>query len=338
MPDEIPPATPPVPAAPAPRRHSSPRKRAASLKNLEKAWQANRRHWEKTPARMAAARRTIQLAQAAIRGRPRKFSPAQLRAVRANVARARDALAARGRSPEHLAKLRQTIVGARAARTPASFRRQAAKVLKHGLFARSMRETLRPLGEDRKEFARHFHLLRAYFGPRGPQEEKIVRTVVEAVRRRIRLWRAEAYWQSRHLEQLLEMAAPLATPDPELTRHRAMVLMEVLSRQERLFELNYRLLAVLERLLRRLVRRRSGGQLDLKMLAREERRPPDSEEAKLERLHAENQVWARLLDGDPELQAVLDGLRPQWMRERDKRAEPASDSNPTNPDTDKSAE
>ena len=46
---------------------------------------------------------------------------------------------ARGRTPEHLARLRQSIVKARAARTRKSVERQAQKILKHGLFARHLR-------------------------------------------------------------------------------------------------------------------------------------------------------------------------------------------------------
>lgn len=318
IPETLPPSSPS-----ARRRSPSARQRAAARKNLKKAWEASRNHWEKTPARLASSRRTVKLAQEANRRRPRKLSPAQLNAARANAARARDALNARGRSPEHLAKLRENIVSARAARTSESFRRQAVKVLKHGLFARSMKETLRPLGEDRKEYSRHFHLLRAYFGPRGQQEERILRAAVEAVRRRIRLWRAEAYWQSRHLDLLLEATPPLQVPDPEETRYRAVVLMEVLSRHDRLFELNHRLLSAVERILRQLVRKRSDGQLDLKIFAREERRPVDREMARLERLHADNQIIARLLGGDPELLTALDSLRPQWMRDRDDRPESA---------------
>jgi hypothetical protein len=96
------------------------RRRVTSRRNLEKAWAANRAHWEKTPARMAALRRSIKLAHAANRRRPRQLSPAQLDAARRNLANARAAMARRGRTPEHLAKLRETLKLAPPARARAS--------------------------------------------------------------------------------------------------------------------------------------------------------------------------------------------------------------------------
>src|SRR5512141_1629720 len=122
--------SPPAPAN-GRRQPVSERKRAAAIRNLQKAWKANRGHYVQTPARLAAGLRTIKLAQAAIRGRPRQLSPAQLAAVRRNVAKARAAMARRGRTPEHLAKLRETIKLARAARTSASYSLHNQKIIKH---------------------------------------------------------------------------------------------------------------------------------------------------------------------------------------------------------------
>src|SRR5579884_1409489 len=89
---------------------SSERRRAASLKNLEKAWEANRTRWEFTPARRRVSLRTIKMAQRANRLHPRPFSPAQLFALLRIVSNAREAIKNRGRSPEHLAKLRESIL------------------------------------------------------------------------------------------------------------------------------------------------------------------------------------------------------------------------------------
>ena len=288
---------------------SSPRRRAAALRNLEKAWQANRARWEKTPARLANSRRTIKFAQAAIRRRPRKLSPAQLAAVRANVAKARATLNARGRSSEHLSKLRETIKKARAARTPEGFRRHSEKVLKHGLYARSVRDTMRPLGEDPKEFDAHLRQLRNFFGPRDEREGKIVAALAEAIRRRLRLWRAEAHWQSRYLEECLGAAAPLATPDPDQTLNRAWLLMGAVMSQDKLFERDRRLVAAIERVLRQLVRKRSDGRHDLKMFAREARRPKDEDVAAVERAERDLKIWERLEEGGPEVEAILERFR-----------------------------
>lgn len=293
----------------SPRKRPSARHRAASRRNLEKAWEANRTHWEKTPARMANAHRTIQLAQAALRGRPRKFSPAQLAAARANIAKARAVLNARGRSPQHLSKLRETIKKARAARTPEGFRRHSPKVLKHGLYARSVRDTMRPLGEDTKEFATHLRLLREFFGPQDEREGKIVAALAEAIRRRLRLWRAEAHWQARYLGQCLGEAVPLASPDPDQTLYRSWLLLGAVMSQDRLFERDRRLVAALERVLRQLVRKRSDGRLDLKAFSREARRPKDEATLELERIRRDSRVWERLREGGPEVEAILERFR-----------------------------
>lgn len=292
----------------------SPRRRAAALRNLEKAWQASRAHWEKTPARMATSRRTIQLAQAAIRRRPRQFSPAQLAAARANAAKARAALNARGRTPEYLAKLRETIKKARAARTPEGYRRHSKKVLKHGLYARSIRDTMRPLGEDPGEFEAHVRLLQNFFGPQDRHERKIVEALAEAIRRRLRLWRAEAHWQSRFLGECMSAAAPLATPDPEQTLNRAWLLMGAVLSQDALFARDRRLVAAIERVLRQLVRGRSNGQLDLKLFSRNARRPKDPDAAAIERLEKDLEIRERLEEGGPEVEAILKRFRANWNR------------------------
>ena len=129
-----------------------PPRRAAALKNLEKAWQANRSSWEFTPARRSTSLWTIKKAHAANRKPGRAFSPAQREAAGRNVAKAREALKARGRSPEHLAKLRESIAKARAARTRKSIERQAEKILKHGLFARRLRGPVAALGENPRDY------------------------------------------------------------------------------------------------------------------------------------------------------------------------------------------
>lgn len=292
-----------------PKPHPPSPKRAAALRNLKKAWQASRAHWEKTPARLANSRRTIQLAQAAIRGRARQFSPAQLAAARANMAKARAALNARGRSPEHLAKLRETIKKARAARTPEGFRRDSAKVLKHGLYARSVRDTMRPLGEDPHEFDAHLRQLRGFFGPRDKREEKIVAALAEAIRRRLRLWRAEAHWQSRYLEECLGAATPLLVPDPVQTLNRAWLLMGAVLSQDALFARDRRLVAAIERVLRQLVRKRSDGRYDLKAFSREARRHKDPDAAAIERLEKDLRIWERLEQGGPEVEAIFERFR-----------------------------
>ena len=199
------------PSAPRPR---SARHRAAALKNLEKAWQASRSHWEFTPARRSTSLWTIKKAQFANRLPGRKLSPAQREAASRNVAKAREALQARGRSPEHLAKLRQSIVKARAARTRKSIERQAEKILKHGLFARRLRGPVAPLGENPRDYQAIHRLVARYFGPQNAEEEKLLHLIADALWRQHRIFFAQAAWQIERLNFYLSQATPIDSSIP----------------------------------------------------------------------------------------------------------------------------
>ncbi len=246
-------------------RRNPPARAAARLRNLQKAWQASRAHWEFTPARQAVSRRTIKLAQAANRRRPRKLSPAQLAAVRRNVARARAALRARGRSPEHLAKLRQTIKGARAARTAQSGLLQAEKVLKHGLFARRLRGPLARLGESPREQRALERRVVRYLAPRNAAEEKLARQIADALWRHHRLYFAQAAWELERLRAFLAAAPRAKGSSAEFTRLRAYALLEVLLDREQPAPHSWRLLGKAEGLLRRFVRLRAGSDSRFRM-------------------------------------------------------------------------
>jgi len=250
---------------PFPSASPSPRHHAAALKNLQKAWQASRARWEFTPARRAASLRTIKLAQAANRRRPRQLSPAQHAAVRGNLARARAALNARGRSPEHVAKLRRSIVRARAARTSEGAFRQAEKVMKHGLFARRLRGPLAPLGENPRDYKALQHLVMRYLAPQNAPEEKLARQISGALWRHHRLYFAQAAWELERLRSFLSKAPGANRPTAELTRLRAYALLEVLLDHDQAATHAWRLLGATERLLRRFLRLRAGRHSKFRM-------------------------------------------------------------------------
>jgi hypothetical protein len=265
------------------KTHASPRKRAAARRNLEKAWEANRAHWEKTPARMAHARRSIQQAHAANRRRPRKLSQAQLDAARLNVAKARAALEARGRTPEHLAQLRQTVAQARAARTPESIRRQAAKIIKHGLFARRLPNALPVLGYDMEEFELRRKLLDRFLGATTELERKISSVLAEALWRRHRLHYAQAEWEWARVRMLLERAPADIVPTPDTARLRAYHLMGALLSRDTYHRRDELLTGSIERLLRRFLNVRTGGKA--KFPSSLHSRPPSFEKQVSQFLH-----------------------------------------------------
>lgn len=247
---------------PAPSRRQSPRHRAAALKNLEKAWQANRSQWEFTPARRATSRWSIKKAHMANRKPGRPVSAAQREAARRNVAKARKALKARGRSPQHLAQLRQSIAKARAARTDKSIERQAQKVLKHGLFARRLRGPVAALGENPRDYETLHRLVARYLSPQNEKEEKLAHLVADSLWRQHRLFFAQAAWQLERLDFFLSKAPPLEEPDPDETKLRAYTLVTVLIDTDESHDRSWRLMGATERLLRRFLRLRFGRDPD----------------------------------------------------------------------------
>jgi hypothetical protein len=241
----------------------SPRHRAAALKNLEKAWQANRSKWEFTPARRATSLQTIKKAQMTNRKRGRRFTPAQRAAAGRNVAKARAALKARGHSPEHLAKLRESIAKARVARTRKSIERQAEKVLKHGLFARRLRGPVAALGENPRDYKAIHRLVARYFGPQNEQEENLVHLIADSLWRQHRMFFAQAAWQLERINFFLSKAPPIDASDANETELRAYTLLNVLLDSDESDRRAWRLTGATERLLRRFLRLRFGRDPDL---------------------------------------------------------------------------
>ena len=216
----------------SPKNPISSRRRAAARRNLEKAWQASRARWEFTPARRAVSLRNLKRAQAALQ--------------------------ARGRSPEHLAKSRESIVKARAARTPEGRLRQAEKVLKHGLFALRLRGPLAALGENPRDHQELERLVMAYLGPRNAGEEKLARLVAAALWRHHRLYFAQAAWELERLRKFLAETPRSRDTSAEFTRLRVYALLEILLDQDQAGDCSWRLLSAMESLLRRYLRRRAG--------------------------------------------------------------------------------
>jgi hypothetical protein len=195
----------------------------------------------------------------AVKSRPQQLSPAQLAAARRNVARARAFLARRGRTPEHLAKLRETISKARAARTRESYRLHNERLLRHGMYARSVRDTMRSVGQDPAELDRRVRLLKRYFASDDASEDGLIRALAEALWRHERFYDAQADWEFRLVDAELKRAQPrkgrLAGDE---MRSRAYRLTEALTDNVRWFDRGRHMIGSVERLLRRLIRARFG--------------------------------------------------------------------------------
>jgi hypothetical protein len=205
------------------------------------------------------------------RGRPpgKPLSAAELAARRANLRRARAAdkdliyrPTARRRAASR-ANIQRAIAWRRSAEGNAVARLNA---LQHGLYAQRLEDSLRQLGDDPKEFARHRRLLEAVFVPADDVERKVLRRLAELTWRRLRLFHAQARWEADRLHGLFAAAPRAATLTPLETERRALALVQVLNDWTALLREASKLESGVERRLRALVRKRSGGQLDFHVL------------------------------------------------------------------------
>lgn len=191
-----------------------------------------------TARELAARRANLAQAWAASR-RGYRSTEKRRRASRANLAKA---IAAR-RSPEGRASAR-------------------LNALRHGLFAReTLAESVLRLGEDPRQFERHLALFRRVFIPTDEREETLVRELGEAVWRRLRLFHAQARWEMDRLHRIYARAPRPEKLELDDTVARANGLTLALMEFDALFRETTKLESQVETCLRKLIRKRSGGQL-----------------------------------------------------------------------------
>jgi hypothetical protein len=204
-------------------------------------------------------------------------------------------------------------------RPPESYARSRFNHLQHGLDARRFEETLHLLG-DAKEYEAHQQRFRRAFAPANPVEEKVVDLLAAAVWRRLRLFHAQAFWESRRLDRFLARGPSLAALDAGWTRLRAYELMALLLDREKFHRHDHRLTGVVERQLRTLLHLRTGGKPDFKYFMR--RSPQELREA--EELAAQWQrvqnalteviFEERLRRGGPAVEATIRKLQRAWRK------------------------
>jgi hypothetical protein len=191
-----------------------------------------------TARELAARRANLEKARAAPRDAYRPTEK-RLQASRANLAKA---IAAR-RRPEGNASAR-------------------LNALKHGLFAKqTLAESVDRLAEDKEEFAQHLHQFERVFVPGDEEEKRIVRRLAETVWRRLRLFRAQACREKEKLQRMFAEAPAAAQLSLDDTVARAEGLALALMQFEAFFRELNRLEAQVEFWVRRLIRKRSKGEL-----------------------------------------------------------------------------
>jgi hypothetical protein len=238
----------------------SPRKRAACLRNLRKAWKAPRRKpYALTPARLEACRANLRQAQEA--NHLRYKSTARRRA--AHLANLVKAWATNRRhyraTPARRAASVATIRLAQAApRAPESYARSRFNHLKHGLTVRTLEETFHLLGENPKELAGHRRLLVRTFAPRDKIERRVVARLAEVFWRRLRLYRAQGCWEAETLRRYLGDLPRETKLSADETSWRAELVLAALMLDSRLYRYEDQFRRKLERLLSYLLRHRAG--------------------------------------------------------------------------------
>ena len=202
---------------------------------------------------------------------PAGRASAQARASRrANLEKARAALASRGypQTDKRQAASRANLEKALAARrSPEGNAAARLNALRHGLFARLVPESVGRLAENPQEFEDHRRRFAQVFAPEDETEGKLVRRLADATWRRLRLHRAQARWEADRLREFFADAPAAARLTPEETERRAYALADVFTDFQPFFTAASRLEAQIERVLRQLLRRRSGGAIKFKVFA-----------------------------------------------------------------------
>jgi hypothetical protein len=203
------------------------------------------------------------------RGRPRgkPLSPAELAARRANLQKAHAApeeviyRATARRQAASRANIQKAIAWRRSPGGNAVARLNA---LKHGAFARTLADTVQRLREDPAEFQRHLRLFRQAYIPQDKKEALLVQRLAETTWRRLRLFHAQARWETDRLHALFAAAPSPRSLTPEETERRALALLYTLNRWETLLREAAKLESRVEYLLRVLLWRRSAGTIKFK--------------------------------------------------------------------------
>ena len=188
-------------------------------------------------------------------------------ARRANLEKALGALQAQGtpdtekRRTAYLANLKKAIAAGRSPRADAVIR---LNPLRHGLFTKLVPESVARLGENLSEFEAHRQRFAQVFAPEDDVEQRLVRRLAETVWRRLRLHRAQACWEADRLRALLAGAPRAARLTAAETEWRAYALAHALNDFQSFFAEAARFEAQIERALRKLLRKRSGGAISFK--------------------------------------------------------------------------
>jgi len=250
------------------------------------------------------------------------LTPLELAARRANLEKARAASSEGYRPTEKRlrasrANLEKAIAARRSPKGNAAARLNA---LKHGLFAKqTVAESVVRLREDKEEFAQHLRFFERVFVPADEEEKPIVKGLAETMWRRLRFFQAQACWEKERLERIFAGAPTPAQLGLEDTVARADGLALALMEFEAFFRELGKLESQVEFWLRKLIRKRSQGELRWKSFS--PRRDPlmqrPREEEQIDRFV---EYWDALSPDEQtalreEVKKKVDAKMAEWERE-----------------------
>ncbi len=154
-----------------------------------------------------------------------------------------------------------------ARKTPRGADAARLNALIHGVFARNVAASVRRLGENPRQYRNHHKLFQRIFLPQDEQETVWVRRMADISWKRLRFFRAQAVWELARLKKAFRGAGATRKLDAQETEYRAHVLSDVLYNYQHYFRLTLKFQSQIERLLRLLLKKRSGGKIIFKLLA-----------------------------------------------------------------------
>ncbi len=265
------------------------RRRAANLANLQKAWRAPKPPYRATPDRRTASLANLQKAQAANRARGYERTP---RRVAANLANLQKAWAV--------------------VHDPKNYVRCYGKRVKHGYYASRLERAMKALGESPRAYEAHVRLIERAFLPQDAVERAMVGKIAEAIWRRLRIYRAQARVEAAALRHFLESLPPAERLDGDQTYALADRVISLLLSQDVLFLQSQPVLSEVERQLAILLRQRMGRDPHFRIMTYETQRELEEWEEMERTLRAQE----RLLEGGPEVEAILEKVMPEWWLRR----------------------
>ena len=154
---------------------------------------------------------------------------------------------------ENLSKAREAHLAGRVPRP------ERPPNLKHGAFARNLRQSVIRLGEDVAEYDAHLARFEEVWTPENERERVIVRRMAEAIWRLLRVYRARGRAQARQFRKVLGHVAPLAPLRPVEIQSLALHLISLFHDEGYLLTYTARLRNQFERLIRLLLAERTGS-------------------------------------------------------------------------------